>query len=130
MTILDSCVWIAFFNESDSQHAKARKIFEVLSSRILLPEHVVLEVATVLSLRASKGIADIFIERVIDNSDIEIRVFQHDEFFEVCRDYRRSASARLSFVDIALLGLSAAHTVVTFDRHLKKAIDAPRRRKS
>lgn len=124
MIIFDSNVWVAFFHEVDSQHQKARKVFSALSSKILLPEYVLLEVASVLAKRASKGIADMFIERVIDNEAVELLIFEDKQFLEFCENYRRLPNAKLSFIDAALLTLSVRYDVITFDAELQRMIEA------
>lgn len=122
MTILDSSVWIAFFHEADSQHVKALRVFKALSSKILLLDYIILEVASVLAMRASKGIADLFLERVLDNAAIDVSVCDQDQFFDFCDRYRHLPDEKLSFVDSVLLSLSARHDVVTFDIALKRAV--------
>ena len=73
MVVLDSNIWIAFFHVSDSQHEKAKKVFAGIASKILLPDYIIFEVVSILAIRASKEIADLFLERVTDNK----AVFMH-----------------------------------------------------
>jgi len=61
--IFDSNVWIALFNENDVHHEKARKFFSE-NSVIYVPEYVILEITTVLQLRASKIKANLFAKMI------------------------------------------------------------------
>ncbi|OGL66543.1 hypothetical protein A2856_02530 [Candidatus Uhrbacteria bacterium RIFCSPHIGHO2_01_FULL_63_20] len=122
MTVFDSNVWIAFLNIEDSQHAKAKKAFAEASLPIVLPEYVVLEASTVLAKRASKEIADTFLDRVGSNRDVKILLTDQDFFGQCVAAYRARTGRALSFADVALLVLSAGFEVVTFDAALRAAI--------
>ena len=130
MTILDSNVWIAFLNESDSQHKKAEKVFNVILLPIGMPEYIIAEVASVLAMRASKTIADKFIDIALDNQDIQI-IFSSRSFFTgAMESFKNSKQKQLSFVDSVLLYLSQNHEIITFDENLRKAIAAKKRQRA
>ena len=81
MTIIfDPNVWIALFNENDTHHEKARQLFSE-NSVIYVPEYVILEITTVLQLRASKLKADLFAEMIATTAELEI-LYASDEFFQ------------------------------------------------
>jgi predicted nucleic acid-binding protein len=122
MVIIDSSVWVAFLNENDSQHSKAKKIFNELKTGIMLPEYVFMEVATILLIKANKKVAAKFIEISEDNSDIEIYLSNGELFLSTIQLFKDSAEEKLSFVDMSLLFLSASYKTITFDKNLQKAI--------
>lgn len=121
MIILDSSVWVALFNDDDNQHKKAVKIFSDLKSLpVGLPEYVILEVASVLALRANKAVSVQFIDYALENESIEV-VYSNGLFFDASVELFKKAK-KLSFVDCALLYLSRNNEIITFDNDLKKAI--------
>ncbi len=128
MTIFDTNVWVAYFNLSDSQHAKALKLFRGLNNQTMLalPEYVLLETVTVLASRASKKTADQFIDYALDNQNVTVLYCSPELLRASVATFQRQSSAALSFVDAALVALSSEHAVVTFDRNLAKAIKKQR----
>jgi len=122
MTVLDSSVWIALFNESDSQHAKADRIFQSLQSTIILPEYVLLEVCTILTQKAGKEVSHAFLATAFENEDVDLLVVDELFFYELIDKYRASKDEKLSFVDVALLSLASTYDVITFDQKLSRAI--------
>lgn len=122
MIILDSNVWIAFFYESDSQHKKAEKIVQELGLFVTVPEYVIVEVSSVLCLRASKKISNDFLESIFDNENIDILLSNEEFFNSVVENFKNFKNKKLSFIDVALLCLSKSYQVITFDKDLQKAI--------
>ena len=120
--IFDSNVWIALFNENDAHHEKARQLFSE-HSVIYVPEYVILEITTVLQLRASKLKADLFAKMIATTAGLEI-LYASDDFFQTVLILFQQQTQKLSFVDCALLVLSACHTVHTFDEALAQAINS------
>ena len=124
MTILDSNIWIAWLNESDSQHGEADQVLAEVTLPIGLPEYVLLEVATVLSRRVNKKTADGFIRYVQDNKDIQL-IPSSGEFLQaVIKAYLKKPHRGLSFVDVSLTVFAKNYSVRTFDVRLKKALAA------
>ena len=123
MTILDSDVWIAYFNTNDSQHLKARKVFEKISDKIILTEYNILEISSVLLLRASKAVADSFLDIVLNNADIAVLASNEHFFNRVIKRFLEFKKSSLSFVDVSLVVLSKEYEVVTFDEKLKKVLN-------
>jgi predicted nucleic acid-binding protein len=121
MTVLDSSVWIAWLNQDDGQHAKAKKIFKQIKLPILLPEYVILEVCTVLTLRVDKQTSDRFLELISNNRDAKI-LLTDEVFFQTLMQEYRAQRRRLSFTDVALTLLAKSFPVVTFDEQLGKTI--------
>ncbi len=125
MIIVDSSVWIARLNDKDSQHARAKDVFASLEgSRVLVPEYIAIEVCTILARKEGKDKADVFIDMVRDNEDIEYYGAGLQFFHEVLQHFRARADDGLSFTDVALLRLSRKFSVITFDRALQKALEA------
>ena len=122
MIILDSNIWVAFFNKSDSQHQKAKKVMRETDGEITVTEYVILEVCSVLLVRAGKQAADKFLEITFDNDDIAILLSDGDFFEKVINFFQENSNKKLSFVDVSLLCLSKSHQVVTFDKELLKEL--------
>jgi predicted nucleic acid-binding protein len=122
MIVLDSSVWIAFLNKKDSQHNKAEKFLESIQSKIIVPEYVILEVCSVLLAKVGKKTANLFLEIIMDNQDIEVLFSNKIFFLELVEYFKNILRKNLSFVDIALLYLSNSYEVATFDNKLKRAI--------
>ncbi len=129
MIVLDSNIWIALFNESDASHARAEELARDFSFPLLLPEHVLVEVVTVLGRKVGKQVADTFLHRVRDNQNIEILFSNVDFLVSVVSRFLDRRSMSLSFVDVYLLELAHTFDVVTFDRALEWAITRERTRK-
>lgn len=122
MIILDSNIWIAYLNKNDNQHNKAVSFFDKIKENILITEYIILEVATVLSMRIDKETADSFIDFVTNNQDIEV-MSSSDKFFKKTLDFfLKYKNGNLSFVDVSLLMLSKKFQVFTFDRDLEREI--------
>jgi len=121
MTILDSSVWIALYNESDSQHDKAVKLVSSLT-HVALPEYIIVETSSVLSKKAGVDIANRFLEYAFDSEDVVVLHSSPESLHETIKLFRTLNNPRLSFVDISLVYLSRAHDVMTFDTNLKKVI--------
>ncbi|MCD6149611.1 PIN domain-containing protein [bacterium] len=123
MTILDSNIWIAFFNENDNQHKKAEKVIKELGSNsVVVPEYIVTEIASILCFKAGKEVANDFIKNIIDNKDIKILLSNKLFFSNVIDNFVNLDGHKLSFIDMAILYLSKTYEVITFDKNLGKAI--------
>ena len=120
MTILDSNVWIALFHEEDSSRARAHNLLDTISSKILLPEYVLLEVCSVLKRLKQKQAADQFLDYVLDNRDIDCFYTSPSLLEETIRLFRARQQDNLSFIDISLLHLSrfqALHSPFRANKH-------------
>lgn len=120
--LLDSNVWISFLYKKDPNYKKAEKVFEAIKERIILPEYVILEVATIISQKVGKRVANDFIENVINNQNIEILPSSQEFLKQVIDFYLSGRNKKLSFVDYSLLYLAKRIKVLTFDENLQKAI--------
>jgi len=120
--IFDSNVWIAFLNEKDAHHEKARQLFSE-KWVVFVPEYVVLETTSVLQLKASKQIADLFAKMIDMTEDLEILTASDDFFLSVLAVFQQQTQ-KLSFVDCALFELSKNYTIHTFDEALARTLNA------
>lgn len=122
MKIFDSSVWVAFFNDKDSQHKKAREAVSDAGGFTVIPEYIVAETASVLLVRVSKESAEEFLEAITGNPSVKILLSEGELFWNTLTVFRKKENKKLSFVDASLLFLSSKYEVVSFDRELEKAI--------
>jgi predicted nucleic acid-binding protein len=122
MIILDSNVWVSFFNKNDSTHSRAKQLFSTLREKVLVPEYIILEVATIISQKIDKQAAGIFIEYVGNNLDVKVQASSKEFLDEVVHFYLEKKDRQLSFVDYSLLFLSQTFAIITFDKRLANAI--------
>jgi predicted nucleic acid-binding protein len=122
MTIFDSSVWVAFFNDKDSQYKKAREAVTLAGGFTVIPEHIVAETASVLLARANKEYAEAFLEAITGNPSVKILLSEESLFWNTLTLFREKENKKLSFVDVSLLFLSSRYEVVSFDQELSKAI--------
>jgi len=123
MVILDSNIWIAFFNKADSQHAKAKKVLQKNNNKLVITEYILLEVASVLCLRSKKLVADKFLEMATNNKDIEVLASSEIFLNKIVSEFFKHKTKYLSFVDISLVHLSGRYEIVTFDKKLDRVIN-------
>ena len=123
MTILDSNVWISYFHEPDSRHKHARTLFKQIDGLVLVPEYIVVETCTVLNRVANKEVVIKFLDRTMNNRDIRVAPTSRQLFYQLIDFYTNHDHHQLSFIDVSLLFLSQYHTVHTFDKKLKRAIE-------
>lgn len=121
MMIVDTSVWVALYDDTDSQHVKAVKAGNSFF-RVVLTEYIILETSSLLLRKAGENMAEKFLEFALDNSEVTI-LYSSPEFFRiVSRLFRDLKERKLSFVDVSLLHLSRAYEIVTFDEALRKEI--------
>ena len=125
MTVLDSDIWIAFFNTNDSQHAKARRLLHTLElqqEEVGVHEYVILEVVTVLRRIASPKQAAAFVRAIAASTALRVLYSDPETVRDVCAVVYGRQHPKLSYTDLVLLRLSLIHSVHTFDRVLKREI--------
>lgn len=122
MIIFDSSVWVAFFNDKDSQHKKAREAVSLAGGFTVLPEYIVTETASVLLVRVNKESSEEFLEAITGNPSVKILLSDGELFWGVLTLFREKENKKLSFVDASLLFLSSKYEVVSFDKELEKSI--------
>ena len=120
--IFDSNVWIAFLNKEDSQHEKAVQIFQENEDKVVIPEYVVLEVSSVLQIRANQSLANKFLQKISQSTNVEILLSTQELFLATNVLFQSQKKGKLAFTDCTLLALSEKINVITFDLNLQKAI--------
>lgn len=124
MIIIDTDVWVAFFVENDSQHAKAVKLFDSFqakSTKIAIPEYVVIEVVTVLR-RLDPASVSPFMDNIVHNDLFAILPYDSELFQDVCQMVYSELYPKLSFTDLSLVVLSQQYEVTSFDKALVLAM--------
>ena len=121
--IFDSNVWIAYFNISDSQHSKAEDILNQEFSKVFMPEYVVLEVASVLQIKAGQKTANTFLKKVEKSDQVEILFSDKNSFTQTKKVFIKQKKMQLSFVDCFLLCLSKEFKIISFDKALNKVLN-------
>ncbi len=121
MIILDSNIWIAYLNKSDSTHRRALKIFQKTNVKdILITEYLLLEIVTVLKQIRGYKSAQEFIHLLTDE---HIPFIESKNFYaETLLLFQSLRENKLSFVDVSLLHLSRKYEVKTFDKNLDKVL--------
>ena len=109
-------------SENDSQHAKAKKLLAGISDvEILVPEYILIEVATVLKKMGHAEVSKKFVSEVMQSSG-PILLAGETLAVATSEHFLKRTKDDLSFVDTALLVLADQYTVVTFDKALANAI--------
>ena len=80
MYILDTNIWVALFNDQDSLHSKATKIFDLMEDEIIITEYIFIETVNVLQMRAGKDVANKFIDVSTNNSQVSM-IYSTSSFF-------------------------------------------------
>ena len=126
MVVLDSSFLIAFHNERDVHHARARAAMARLVSGewgpALLPEYVLLEVLTVLLARRDLHVATTVGLALLGAKEVEF-VACSDHFLDALEVFRNQGRGSLSFADAAIVAIArrrGAQHVATFDNEFKK----------
>lgn len=118
--ILDSNIWIGYFNEKDSLHKQSVKMVEDLSA-VYVPEYVVLESVSILKMKSGSKLANICLDIFTDSKNII--VLPSSSIFKKTVDLFQTLNDKhLSFVNMSLLALSRDYEVKTFDKKLSSAI--------
>ena len=126
MKFFDSNFWIAFFDADDSQHDRAKTLFD-REQHFSITEYCALETATILDRKGGKDAAGTFLRYIRNNADITI-IHSTPKFFEATISLFETAEKKgLSFVDVSLLLLSESHDVITFDKALAQAIESQKK---
>lgn len=122
--IIDSCVWISYFLEDDSNHNRAVNIIENLDSniKIFITDYIIIEVITILLQKSWKDNSENFIDIIEHIEQVEIIHGSQVLFKKFLRFFSENNYYKLSFIDQSLLYLSQDFEVITFDKELLKAI--------
>ena len=122
MTILDTSVWVAFINRADSQHAQALSVLNTVALPVVVPEYILVETCSVLTVKVSKVAAVNWLNFVSDNQNCTLLFSEATWAKEMITFFKTKAPRTLSFPDAALLQLAQEYTILTFDKQLARAI--------
>ena len=118
--IIDSSVWIAYFDTNDSQHTSAKQTLETRTTAVIIPEYILLEVVTVLRNKKKESV----LKQFIDLATKRGTYLAADTLgVEVAACYSQKQYQKLSFVDVALVLLSKQYEIITFDKALTEVIN-------
>ena len=118
--IIDSNVFVAFYNSNDSLHDKAVLVLgELKDCELIIHSYVIQEVSTILAYRFGKNLANTFIHEILSSKNVMIidsRIVNEMNSF-------LKNQKKFSFVDHALLALSQETNIplITFDKDLLRA---------
>lgn len=127
--LIDSNVWIGFYNEEDSSHAAAVKIIKELEKNqknICITNFNIQEVFTILSLYTNlKKALEFYNDTIIEHNLFKQEMLQLDITKDFMDDIvafikKHSTSSQASFVDYSLLYLCLEFNLelITFDKKL------------
>ncbi len=124
---VDSDAFIASLKEEDTNHSRAREIFDKLSDQpihFVTSNFVFAEVVTVLSQRVNRQAAVNYIQTMTDE-ETPFAILRADETVEreAITVFLRQTSKNTSFVDctnIAFMQLYRLDTIFTFDEIYRK----------
>lgn len=128
LTILvDSDAFVALTKKDDSNHEKAKRIFQVLHDKpvtFLTSNYVFSEVCTVLSQRVGHQMAVAFIDSMkSEDSVFVIEYITEDLETEAISIFKEQTSKNVSFVDctnIAVIRKEAMDGIFSFDKSYGK----------
>ncbi len=115
--VVDSNVFIAFYNQNDTQHLDALRLMgELQSATLIVHPYVLQEVATVLTYRFGFETAKKFLSDITTAENVlipSINVRSEIERFQLL-------GKKMSFTDVALINLAEqmAIRLLTFDRQI------------
>lgn len=120
--IVDSSVWVGYFDELDSNHKKAKILMAVASAgTIIVTEYVLLEVASVLKRKIGQRKTRDIIDMILRLENVNI-LESHYFFHKTLKLFLLLEEKHLSFVDVSLVVLSKDFEVVTLDTKLAKML--------
>lgn len=121
MYLVDSNLIIAFFRSSEDNHEKARFFISALE-QFVVTDYILLEVATVLSLKEGVKVARKAIELLKYTKEIFLFRLTDEELEKTTQFFMRQKH-KISFVDASLIVLAENRglELATFDKTLSKA---------
>lgn len=128
---VDANVLVALFNKSDSLHAKAVALWQLLreqGSPLVTSDFVLAEALTVLRLRSSIPAAlKLGNELLYKTKALEIISIDRPLVYRAFEIFSRIPARDVSFTDATIIALSQEHgfIVATFDKTLLKFLASP-----
>ena len=128
---IDTSFFVAIFNGDDSLHRRALEVMREMNGRAYLPitsNFIVSETITVLSQRASKQTALIFVDFIYHRgADMQVLTVERDLEERALRYFSKMPSKNISFCDcvsLAVMEVFGIKKIATFDRDFRIK-DAP-----
>jgi predicted nucleic acid-binding protein len=121
--IIDSSVWVSFFNELDSQHDQALLLRNEISKSKILPDFILQETGTVLKNKLGVEVAKNFIDLFIGNNAVSlVSFFEFQDSFS--QEFSKNENEKLSYIDSSLLWLARNrnYKIITLDKDLLKQL--------
>lgn len=120
--IIDTNVWVSFFNEEDSNHAKSLKYKDLYFSEQTMPDLIFYESLTIFKNKVKNyTLLDRFKTFAAESRQVVIRLF-YENNIDVLKLFINENKDGLSYVDALLLYLSKDYHILTFDENLRKRI--------
>jgi predicted nucleic acid-binding protein len=120
--IADTNIWVALFNEYDSDHKSIVKYANFLGGEQMMPDLIFYETLTVLRNKSeNNNPLNTFIEFATRSKLVNIRLF-YENNADVLNLFVKEHKDGLSYIDTLLLFLSKDYHILTFDKKLKKRI--------
>ena len=121
--IFDSSFLFALINKKDSLHNEALKFKYLMTEMRILPDFIILEVATILRNKVSEEMSINFVNSFTDTEGVQIKSF-FEYFGNFCGEFTNLENKKLSFVDASLLALhkTGKYKIITFDKNLEQQI--------
>ncbi len=120
--IVDTNVWVGYFNKDDSNHIKSLKYKNLLIQDQIMPDIVFYESLTVLRNKSKNNEPlNAFTDYATKAVQISIKLF-YENNRDVLNLFIREHKDGLSYVDVLLLYLSNEYHILTFDDKLRQRI--------
>jgi predicted nucleic acid-binding protein len=126
MIVLDSNVWIGFLNSNDSLHSLCDEVFtKIADEPILVPDHIITEVFTVLRQKAGNQVAVDFLNLLNSSTQLKKTQLNPTDFENFMKFCAESSFEKLSFTDELMRYIQEIHDffIITFDKDLQKALN-------
>jgi predicted nucleic acid-binding protein len=120
--IADTNIWVALFNQHDSDHKNVIKYVDLLGGEQIMPDLIFYETLTVLRNKSqNNNPLETFIDFTTKAKLVTIRLFfeNNSDVLNLFVDEHKDG---LSYIDTLLLFLSKEYHILTFDHKLKKRI--------
>jgi predicted nucleic acid-binding protein len=129
MIVIDTNVWVSFYNENDYNHPQAfKELKQVFNDykTIILPEPIISETYTVLLYKCGREKANYFLRFALNNNQLKLLFVNADLFRSTC-DIININNKKLSFIDLTLVIISRKFQckLLSYDKDLLKFIQNP-----
>ncbi|MDP2691910.1 MAG: PIN domain-containing protein [bacterium] len=124
--ILDTNIWVSYFNSEDSQAQRSVELVESLAKKgtlFIVPNYIDLECISVLNAKCSVQHALEWMDFRDRADQVERMTFSEEDHRQICALFAKMQTKKLSLVDMSLLYLSElGYSVLTFNQQLRKLL--------